>query len=383
MSLRGARAMIYLNHAASSFPKPEPVISAVEAALRSPPEGEGRGGELASASSRCRAALAALFAVRDPGHVILTASATHALNLAIHGVLAGRPGGHAVTSLLEHNSLLRPLAHAARDRGLCTTWLEPDPEGRISPEAVASALRRETRIVALAHVSNVTGSVQPIEEIAAVAADAGVPLVVDAAQSAGAVELAHGALPGRGFVALAGHKGLLGPTGTGALIVPDASLPPLLTGGTGVRSESELQPEELPLRLEAGTANGPGLAGLAAALELVLARGVATLGARRAELLGELRRELAAVEGVELVAPLPHDRRGGLVCLRHARHAPEELAYLLRASFEIVTRAGLHCAPRAHAWLGSAPRGSVRVSVGASTTEAEVSALCAALRRLA
>lgn len=373
--------MIYLNHAASSFPKPEPVIAAITEALRAPPEGGGRGGTGEGPEAACRAGLAALFSVGDPTRVILTASATHALNLALHGILGGR-GGHAVTTILEHNSVLRPLAHAGRARGLETSWLTPDAGGCITPEAVAAALRRDTRVVVMAQVSNVTGAVQPIEAIAAVAADAGVPLVVDTAQSAGAVALDHAALPGRVFVAVAGHKALLGPAGTGALIVPDAELPPLLMGGTGVRSESELQPEELPLRLEAGTANGPGLAGLAAGVALVRAAGVAALGSRRAELVAMLTADLRTCPGVQLVEPLPRDGRGGIVCLRHERHAPEELAYLLHASFEIVTRAGLHCAPRAHAWLGTAPRGSVRVSVGGTTTEAELAALCAALRAL-
>lgn len=372
---------IYLNHAATSFPKPREVVEAVMAWFEQPPVDAARGGDAGrDPVEPCRKELALLLGVADPMRIVLLPSSTHALNLVIGG-LVGR-GSHVVTSVLEHNSVLRPLAHRERDLGVEVTHLEPDPEGLIRPPDLARALRPATALVALTWASNVTGGLQPVEDFARVAAAAGVPLLLDASQAAGAVEIHHRHLPGRVFVAFSGHKGLCGPPGVGGLVLPDADLPQTVVGGTGLRSESLLHPPELPLRHEAGTPNLPGLAGLLAGARLVREVGVEAIGAHRAALTRRLRQGLASVPGVRLVPLAGDDGRIGIVSFTLRGWAPDALGYVLRESFGIEVRSGLHCAPMADEALGGDGRGSVRASVGWSTTEDEVEALIAAVKRL-
>jgi selenocysteine lyase/cysteine desulfurase len=372
--------LIFLNHAAGTYPKPEPVVAAVAAALALPPREAGRAVNAAPALAQCRARLASLVGARDPAHVVLCPSATFALNLAIQGL--ARTGGHVVTTCLEHNSVRRPLGHLARDRGLRITEVEPGSDGAVTAAALRSALAADTCLLVLTHASNVTGCLQPVAEAARLAAEAGIPLVIDAAQTAGAVPLDLRALPGRVFLTLAGHKGLLGPPGTGALVVPDDTLPQLVVGGTGIRSEEALHPPGLPLRHEAGTPNTPGFAGLAAGVAVVEAEGVDALGARRQALVQRLRRSLAALPGVWLPALAQDDGRAGIVSFRLRTVPSDEAAFVLLGSFGIETRGGLHCAPGVHRHLGTAPAGLVRASVGPFTTEADVDALATAVAAL-
>jgi cysteine desulfurase family protein len=374
-------AVIYFNNAATSHPKPPDVYGAVAETLAAPPVEPGRAGAGEDDPvDRCRRQLATFFSVADPGQVTLLPSATHALNLVITGLLGG--GGHAVTTTLEHTSVLRPLAHLGRDRGVETTHLDPDATGRVPPEAVADALRAETRLVALTHAANVTGSIQPVQEIAGIAARRQVPLLLDASQSAGAVEIDYQHLPGRVYLAFAGHKGLLAPTGVGGLVVPDDELPQTVVGGTGVRSESLLHPPELPLRHEAGTPNLPGLAGLAAALTWLRQQGIENQGRHRHELVTALRQSLRRNRRIKLCPLAGDDGRAGIVTFNLEGWRPEELAHVLRESFGIETRPGLHCAPLAHQHLGTAPLGAVRVSFGPFNTADEVEHLVTALKSI-
>jgi selenocysteine lyase/cysteine desulfurase len=293
-----------------------------------------------------------------------------ALNTVINGILD--EGGHAVSTRIEHNSVLRPLTHMAANRGATLTFVAPDGEGIISPGSLRRALRPDTRLIALTGASNVTGAVQPVEEIAEIAADAGVPLLLDAAQSAGAVPLDYQRLPGRVYVAFAGHKGLLGPAGVGGLFVPDDSLKQTIVGGTGVRSESPRHPGSLPLRHEAGTPNLSGVAGLEAGVSFVLERGIEALGEHRQRLVRALRSALEEIPRVSLT-PLPHDDgRVGIVSFVVRDLPPEEVGFTLHEVFGIVVRSGLHCAPRIHEHLGTAPLGTVRVSVGPFNTQADM-----------
>jgi len=378
---------IYFNNAATTYPKPPPVLAAVERALRALPTESGRCSGGSDPTTLCRAQLAQLFDVPDPCQVILTPSATYAANLVLHGLLQGcgapeaRPV-HVVTTALEHNSILRPLEHLQDRGGVTVAHLAPAEDGRIQPHDVSRALRPETALLAVTHMSNVTGVIQPIEQWAALAAQHGIPLLIDAAQSAGVVPLSWKRLPGRVFVVFAGHKGLYGPTGTGGLIVPDARLSPSFVGGTGVLSESRLQPDRLPLRYEAGTPNLPGIAGLCAGVRFVLERGVVELGAARHRLVRALRAGLASLPTLRLSPWADQDGRGGVVSFAATGWTAGELSYALLESFAIHTRAGLHCAPRAHATLGMPADGSVRVSVGAFNTEEEVEQFLHAIRAL-
>jgi cysteine desulfurase / selenocysteine lyase len=374
--------MIYLNNAATTFPKPQTVVNAVHAALIAPPVEPGRAGGDVDPTRGCRETLADLFGVAEPRRVILTPSATHALNLVIYGRLLSRPGSHVVTTTLEHNSILRPLAHLRRNHGIRVTHLEPASDGRVDPAGLLEAARSDTRLIAVTHASNVTGCVQPVEDIALIAAEMGIPLLIDASQSAGSIPLDHGRLPGRVFVAAAGHKGLFGPMGTGVLIVPDERLAQVFVGGTGVQSDNPLHPSELPLRYEAGTMNLPGIAGLTAGVRFVQDRGVDNLGRHRHRLIHRLRNRLRSIDGCRLSPLANDDGRAGIVSLTLEGGKPDELGFALQASFDIETRIGLHCAPLVHRSLGTLPDGSVRASVAAFNTNEDVEALAEALTTL-
>ena len=374
--------MVYLNHAATTHPRPPAVVSAVVAALSSAPVHPGRGAGGQDPLTEARLALAELLDVDGAERIALLPSATYALNLAIAG-LAPQPGDHVVTTRLEHNSVLRPLAHSAAAGRLRVSYVSPDRLGRVSAEDVERALEPRTRLVAVTHVCNATGSIQPIREIAAAAAHRGVALLVDASQSAGVVPLGHRSLPGRVFIAFAGHKSLLGPPGVGGLVLADDRLPQGVVGGTGIRSEEPFHPPELPLRHEAGTPDVPAAAGLAAGVRLVLARGLAVEGARRGRLTTRLRSRLAATPGVSLSPELEPDPRAGIVAFRLAGWSPGDVGDALLRSFDIEVRTGLHCAPLLHEPLGTAPLGTVRASIGWSTTEADVDTLATAVEALA
>lgn len=372
---------VYLNQAATSFPKPGEVVDGVASWFASPPIDAARGGEAGhDPIEPCRRELAALLGVSDPARVALLPSATYALNLVVGALV--RPGTYAVTSVIEHNSVLRPLAHLERDHGVTVTHVACGPEGAVRPSDVAAAIRPETSLVVLAHASNVTGSIQALDEFACVAAEARVPLLIDASQTAGVVSLAHDQLPGRVFVAFSGHKSLLGPPGVGGLVVPDAELPQTIVGGTGVRSESLLHPAELPMRHEAGTPNLPGIAGLLAGVRLVRRSGVEEACAWRARLVRRLREGLSRLAAIDLLPLANDDGRVGIVSFCVKGWDPNDVGFLLRQSFGIQVRAGLHCAPLIHRSLRTDARGSVRASFGLGNIEEDVDLLVEAVSAL-
>ena len=373
-------SFVYLNHAATSFPKPPEVLDAVAAALASPPADPGRGGLDSDTVEICRRRIAELFGLRRPEAVSIQPSATHALNAAILGLL--EDGGHAVTTPLEHTSVLRPLHHLAAHHEVACDFVEPRADGRLEPLDIARAVIPSTRLVVVCHAANSTGVVQPVEEIADAVAGAGVALLVDASQTAGVVGLRMNDLAGRVLVAVAGHKSLLGPAGTGALLLADDDLPQTVFGGTGVRSESLDHPAELPLRHEAGTPNLPAIAGLSAGLEVVRARGIDEEAAKRNRLVHRLRQRLAAIPEVWLAPLARDDGRAGVVAFNVANWRSEDLAFALHSAFSIVTRGGLHCAPLAHRFLGLFPEGTLRASFGWSSTEDDADALADAVARI-
>lgn len=372
---------MYLNNAATSFPKPPQVIAAVSRALESLPVESGRSGSGVDVLTVCRSLLAELFSVKEANRVILTPSATVALNAVIWGCLRHR-SGHVISTILEHNSVLRPLAHWRRESGGDVELLSPDVRRQVPANRIRECIRPATRLIVVTHASNVTGWIQPVEDVAEVAAKASVPMLIDASQSAGAIPLHMDSLPGRVFVVAAGHKGLYGPSGTGLLIVPDGELPPLIQGGTGIRSESEFQPVALPLLYEAGTPNLPGFAGLCEGVGFVLERGVHVLGGMRAELTLYLRDRLADIKKVRIVDFPETAALTGILSFIVDGPEPDELGYALREIFEIEVRTGLHCAPPIHRFLGTAPKGTVRVSFGAFNTREEIDLFVDAVQSL-
>lgn len=365
---------IYLDNAATSYPKPEPVYQAVMHAMREIGASPGRGGHRRSLEAgrimfQAREAAAALFSVPDSSRIIFTHSATEALNMALRGTLA--PGDHVVTSSMEHNSLARPL-HQLEKQGVALTIVQAGPDGVIDPVDVQRALTPRTRMIAIGHVSNVSGTIQPIEQFSAIAHAAGALFLLDAAQSAGSLPI-NVVSAGIDLLAVPGHKGLYGPQGTGLLYAAShIPLRPLLAGGTGTNSTSEDQPEGFPEGFEVGTHNLPGIAGLKAGMEFVMQQGVAVIGEHERGLVSYAIEKLQLLKQVTLHTPLETALRAAVLSFTVAGKDSSAVAFELDRRFDIAVRAGLHCAPRAHRTLGTFPGGTVRMSPGWFTTREDI-----------
>jgi cysteine desulfurase family protein len=326
----------------------------------------------------CRQRIARLINAESPQTIVFTLNCSHGLNIVIHGLLnAASPKAHAITTALDHNSVLRPFNALAAAGFIEPTFLPCDGRtGLVDVDDLRRAIRPDTRLIAVAHASNVTGTLQPVAQIAAVARRAGVPLLVDAAQSAGHVPIDVQAW-GADFVAFPGHKGLLGPLGTGVLYIrpgADTALPTMHEGGTGTVSELAVQPESMPDKYEVGSHNAIGIAGLSEGVAWLLERGVENV---RNESLAHCRRflcRLADVPALTVFGPSAEELeyRTDVFSIRLAHHAPYALANLLESRFGILTRPGLHCAPLAHRTIGTYPEGTTRLSFGPFTTAADV-----------
>ena len=374
--------LIYLDNAATSHPKPEVVYLAVDAALRNGVS-PGRGGyRLAITADRLvfetREALAKLFHAPDSDGFIFTPNATAAINQALFGLLG--PGDRVVTTSMEHNAVVRPL-RALQDRGVEVIKVAAEKETGIVAEAnLKSACRaKATKLLLVSHCSNVTGSLQPVSELGRWCRSRGILFMVDGAQTAGCLPIDFQQLDVDLFAA-SGHKGLLGPPGTGFLYVrPGLQLTPLLFGGTGSNSSSDLAPENLPERLEPGPPNAPGLAGLLAAVGFLLETGVAEIRRQESRLICLLVEGLQRIPGVFLYGPEKIGLRGGVVSFNLRGHDPAAVGFLLDQQKNICVRAGLHCAPDAHHSIGTFPQGTIRVSPGYFSTEKDIEEFLAAL----
>lgn len=380
---------IYLDNAATSFPKPECVYAAVDHYQRHLGAAVGRGAYQASVDvtasvQRCRKKIADLLNAESPAQIIFTFGATDSLNLALHGLLRARD--HVVTSTIEHNSVLRPLRALQERLGIDISHVAADSAGQIDPADVRRALRPQTRLVALIHASNVTGGIQPISEVGAIAREHGALFLVDAAQTAGHMTIDLRATP-IDLLACAGHKGLLGPLGTGLLYLRpgiENQLESFRQGGTGTRSEEDRQPQSLPDKYESGNLNAPGLVGLEAGVSWIIERGVESLAAHERLLTSKLRERLAEINRVRLFGPTNDAKRVGVVSFNIVGCDPQEAAAILDQNFGIQVRAGMHCAPGMHRALGTFESGgTVRMSVGPMTTPAEVDDTCDAVRQIA
>jgi len=377
--------MIYLDNAATSFPKPEGVYAALDHFARHSLANPGRSGhkmaqaaEHALADARHR--LNRFLNGRHPERFAFTLNATDALNMAFKGVLD--PGDHVITTDLEHNSVSRPLVAMAGAGRITLTRVPADGGGTIDPAAVEAAITPATRLIALTHASNVLGTIQPVAEVGAIARAHDLLFLVDAAQTVGVVPVDVQALA-IDLLAFPGHKSLLGPTGTGALYVgPRAAVRAWREGGTGGDSLTPTQPPDFPHHLEGGTPNVLGVAGLIAGLDFVEERGVEAIRRHEVELCDRLRAALAEMPGFEVFGHGDPARRVGAVAFRYEGIAAPDLGAILDSSFDIAVRPGLHCAPYIHKALGTAPDGLVRVSPGPFTTAAEIDALIAALREV-
>jgi cysteine desulfurase family protein len=379
--------MIYLDNAATSFPKPEAVYQALDRFARTCLANPGRAGHrMAVAAERtlddARHRLNQLFGGEAPERWILTMNCTDGLNLAIKGLI--RPGDHVVTTDLEHNSVSRPL-RALEKAGTITLTRVASREGYVDPDAIAAALTRATSIVVMTHASNVLGTIQPIERIAPRVRATGAFFLVDAAQSAGVVPLDLRALD-IDLLAFPGHKALYGPTGTGALYVgprTDGRFRPWREGGTGGDSSSETQPIQLPFLLEGGTPNVLGAAGLIAGIEWVVSEGADRLRAHEVGLLQRVVDWVESADGWQIAGRWdPGAHVGALSLIPPEGLAPQDLGSILDTSFDIAVRPGLHCAPYIHRALGTFPEGTLRVSPGPFTTPEQIETLLGALAEI-
>ena len=365
--------MIYLDNAATTFPKPESVFHGMDTFMRTSAANPGRSGhrravEAEAMINETRRLLARLFGCSRPERIVFTLNATDALNMAIKGLL--RPGDHAITSVLEHNSVSRPLNQLEQNGTIALTRLPANGEHQIDPEDVIQAFRPSTRLVALTHASNVTGTIQEIAAIGPRIRERNGFFLVDASQSAGVVPITF-EKDCIDLLAFTGHKALLGPTGTGGLVIGErVDLAPWREGGTGGDSSSPLQPSELPHRLEGGTPNIFGIAGLREGVRLLLKHGVENVLTHERSLLEEFYRALGD-PGVfqwygadRVIAEQQGKGRLGLVGINLPGLSPAELAAILDERFDIAVRAGLHCAPYAHKHLGTFPEGFVRLERG-------------------
>jgi cysteine desulfurase family protein len=380
---------IYLDNAATSWPKPECVYVAMDRYARECGASAGRSGYRHAAEAGrlvdlARGRIARLIGARDPHSIAFALNGTDALNMAIHGVL--RPGDHVVTSEAEHNSVLRPLAELHRCLEIDVSYVPVNREGYFHPDDVLAAVRPNTRLVALIHASNVTGAVQPLEEIGRRLASLPPLFLVDAAQSLGHWPVNVAELHAD-LLAAPGHKGLLGPLGTGVLYVRREiadQVASLRQGGTGTSSEEESQPRELPHKFEAGNLNVVGLAGLGAAVDHLLSRQtVEEICAHEHGLTSRLLAGLGDIPGILVHGPAADSPRVGVVSITPGGYDPQDFAAMLDAAAAIQTRAGLHCAPRMHRSLGTlASGGTLRFSVGHATSAEDIDTTLNVVRQL-
>ena len=378
---------IYLDSAATSFPKPPAVAEAMAHYLNDVGASINRG-VYASAQSAglttllLREALCGLFRHTEATHCILTPGNTAGLNMAIRGWL--RSGDHCLVSAMEHNAVMRPLQDLAK-QGVLFDRIPCDSAGRMDPADIIPLIRPNTKLLVMAHGSNVGGAVQDAAAVGRICRERGIPFVLDAAQTAGHWDIDF---EGWGLAALSvpGHKGLMGPGGIGALLLSRdfaRGLSPILTGGTGSASDSEVQPEYMPDKFESGTANLPGIYGLKAAVDFILETGVDRLREHETALTGRFLDGIRDVPNVRLAGPWELEDRAGVISVDFQNIDNAEASFLLEERWGIMTRCGLHCAPNAHKTLGTFPQGTVRFSPGWFTTEAEIDAAVGAVRELA
>ena len=376
---------IYLDNAATSFPKPEGVSTAMKtyldqvgATINRSVYGSAQDAGLVTLQLRQR--LKKLFHFPEAvTHVILTPGATWGLNMAIKGFL--KKGDHCIVSSMEHNAVMRPLLQLP---GVEFDRIPCNREGLLNPADVEKLIRPNTRLLVMAHGSNVCGSVQDAKAVGELCRKHDIAFVLDAAQTAGHYPVDFEAF-GLSALCVPGHKGLLGPSGIGALLMTDAfakALDPIVAGGTGSASDSEYLPDYLPDRFESGTPNLPGIYGWEAALQYVETRGVEALRAHEMALCQRFLEGLSSIKGVSLCGTKDLNRRVGVVSVDFLHKDNAEAAFELELDYGILTRCGLHCAPSAHKTLDTFPRGTVRFSLGFSSTEADVDAALCAIRSI-
>jgi cysteine desulfurase family protein len=379
--------LIYLDNAATSWPKPDETWQVMEHFTRSVGANPGRSGHRLSIEAgriliEAREALADLFGIDDPLRIVFTRNATESLNLAICGIL--KPGDHCITTSMEHNSVMRPL-RALEKKGLELTVVPCSPLGELDPQEVEKAIKKNTMLITLTHASNVVGTLMPVTKVGKIAHDHGVSFCIDAAQTAGALPIDCKKMQ-IDLLAFTGHKSLCGPQGTGGLYIREGLeevIDPLMRGGTGSRSEFQEQPDFMPDKYESGTPNTVGIAGLGAGVRFCLAQGADHIRAKEKGLTRILIEGLGSIPGVLVYGCGDAEKQIAVVSFNITGRAPSEVTMELDEECNIMSRPGLHCAPLAHQTIDTFPQGTVRLSAGYFTTEDDIEFAIEAVEKIA
>ena len=377
--------MIYLDNAATTLRKPPQVIEAVVQAMNALGNAS-RGTHAVSLDAsrtvyQARVKLAQLFGCRRPDHVVFTCNATEALNIAICGTID--PGRHVITTDLEHNSVLRPLYRLQAERQVELSFVAADTRGNIDYTDFEKLIRPDTQAIVCTHASNLTGNMVDVARVGQIAKKHGLLLIVDASQTAGSTPIDMEAM-NIDILCFTGHKALMGPQGTGGLCIREGvKIRPWKVGGTGVQTYSKAQPEQLPALLEAGTLNGHGIAGLAAAVDYINSVGLDAIQAKERFLMRRFFGGVSKIEGVTVYGDFTTEQRAPIVALDIRGYDSGEAADALAETYDIATRSGAHCAPRMHQALGTAEQGAVRFSFGWFNEVDDVDAAICAVKELA
>lgn len=381
------KKIIYLDNAATSWPKPEETIDAIGHFNSHVGANPGRSGHSLSIDAGrilldAREAIAGLFGIDEMLRIVFTKNATEALNLVISGLI--KPGDHVITSSMEHNSVMRPLRALENQRAEISV-LPCSSEGMLDPHDVEKAIRPNTKAIIITHASNVTGTIMPVEQVGKIAREHGIVFCVDAAQTAGAVPIDIDET-NIDLLVFTGHKSLYGPQGTGGLYIGrclEKQIDPLMTGGTGSRSEFEAQPDFLPDKYESGTPNAMGIAGLGAGVRFVFDKGIEHIRGREIDLTTRLLDGLRCIPGITVYGCRDAHAQTPVVSFNVSGMSPSHAAMILDEDFGILSRPGLHCSPSAHKTIGTFPEGTVRFSLGWFNTPQEADYTLDAVAQLA
>ncbi len=377
--------MVYFDNAATTFPKPDIVYDRVMKVMKEYGANPGRSGhKLALKASReifeTRNLISKFFNTGNPMNIIFTFNCTESLNIGIKGIL--KPGDHVITTSMEHNSVLRPIKHLEKI-GVESTIIKADEKGIINPLDIQRAIKSNTKLIVTTHVSNLTGSIMPIKSIGEIAKENNIYYLVDAAQSAGVYNIDVQKM-NIDILAFPGHKGLLGPQGTGGLYIrDDVDLDGIFQGGTGSISYSLEQPEIKPDKYESGTINAPGVIGLGEGIRYIMEKGIDNIRIYEEELTKHFIDEAMKIDGIKLYGPLDINKQGAVVSLNIRDVDSSEVSYLLDEEYDIAVRPGLHCAPLAHKTIGTFEQGVIRFSFGLFNTHKEIEYGIKALKEIA
>lgn len=368
---------VYLDNAATSSRKPESVKKAILNYYENIGASPGRGGYNDSIKAgriilEARSKLADFFNVPKPEQIVFTHNVTYALNMGLKGVL--KNNDHVITTTMEHNSVLRPLKGLEQKGIIEVDYIQCADDGTLDPKKIQKYIKNNTKLIVITYASNVTGTLMPVQEIADIAEKNGVYFFLDTAQAAGAYEIDFQKLK-TDFLAFTGHKGLMGPPGTGGFALSQKlsnNMDSLIEGGTGSISDQEYQPDFLPDKFESGTLNTPGIAGLKAGVEFIETKGLDNIRQHELKLAEMFIDNLKQIDDINIYGPVDIEKQAPTISITHKEHDLGQLSYILDDKYGIMTRSGLHCAPFAHKTIGSFPEGTLRFSIGYFNTEDEI-----------